>query len=188
VKSDAAGSERWISSACTWYRRSADRSVGHHHHLQIVGVPMLDTIVIGFSLPICPTGIVRVYRVPCALTPPKVCVPGLPSSDFLRPSVLLARTHLAFDGVFHRAFPRAFHSVPPIFRPFSIRHANITRTGHRSLITTNDSDVRPWSSTRSHEASLLAKRPWLSRKRFVSVSAKCGSIREVVWSQKRRQR
>src|SRR5439155_16845461 len=39
------------------------------------------TMTIGFSFPICPAGIVRVRRVPCALTPEIVWVPR---SSFLR--------------------------------------------------------------------------------------------------------
>jgi len=55
-------------------------ALAHHHDLQIIGVPMLDTMVIAFSFPICPAGIVWVTRVPCALTPAIVCVPSPPFS------------------------------------------------------------------------------------------------------------
>src|SRR3989449_11180051 len=69
-------------------------------------------MVIGFSFPICPAGIMRVYRVPCALTPAIVCVPR---SSFLK--FPLAAAFASQDSALPFHAPCLSPGVPPFILP-----------------------------------------------------------------------
>src|SRR6266849_6429371 len=98
-------------------------------------------MMIGFSFPICPTGIVWVMRVPCALTPAIVCVPR--SSFFKLPFAIscccrdsILPLSASFDGPF----------IPPNGPPIcsavfvsACRMKLVPATG--SLMNTNDFGV-----------------------------------------------
>ncbi|PYU12800.1 MAG: hypothetical protein DMG37_12410 [Acidobacteria bacterium] len=126
-------------------------------------------MVIAFSFPICPAGIVFVTRVPCAVTPPMVCVPR--SSLFkLAP---------AFSPCWNSFLSLIAWFMGPFIlaKDFSIFSAvlwsgcnmKVTRaTG--SLMTTNDfgcSEVARGPNPVS--VISLRMRPWLSRKTLVCV-------------------
>src|SRR6202521_124947 len=129
-----------------------------------------DTMVIAFSFPICPAGIVWVMRVPCALTPAIVCVPRssffrLPfaSSCCCRDSILPLST--SFNGPFIPA-----NGLPICSAVFVsvCRMKLVPATG--SLMNTNDFGCPEVANGPiAGNVISLRKRPWLSRKRFVSV-------------------
>src|SRR6266568_2748722 len=127
-------------------------------------------MVIGFSFPICPAGIVRVNRVPWALTPAIVCVPR--SSCFRLLSVVsrcFQRSILPLIASFIAPFisPNRFPICSAVFVS-GCRMKFVFATG--SLMNTNDfgcPDVA--SGPIAGSVTSLRKRPWLSRKRFVWV-------------------
>src|SRR6266700_1961091 len=127
-------------------------------------------MVIGFSFPIWPAGIVRVNRVPCALTPAIVCVPR--SSCFRLLSVIsrcFQRSILPLTASFIAPFisPNRFPICSAVLVS-GCRMKFVFATG--SLMNTNDfgcPDVA--SGPIAGSVTSLRKRPWLSRKRFVWV-------------------
>src|SRR5216683_2782579 len=127
-------------------------------------------MVIGFSFPICPAGIVRVNRVPCALTPAIVCVPK--SSCFRLLSVISRCFQCSI-------LPLIASFIAPFISPnrFPICSAVLV-SGCRmkfafatgSLMNTNDfGSPEVASGPIAGSVTSLRKRPWLSRKRFVWV-------------------
>src|SRR5713226_7576477 len=125
-----------------------------------------NTMVIAFSFPICPAGIVWVTRVPCALTPAIVCVPR--SSFFSEPSARACwwrYSILPFIASF--TLPNGISIFSAVFAS-GCRMKWVPATG--SLMNTNDFGCPEVASGPiAGSVTSLRKRPWLSRKRFVWV-------------------
>src|SRR6266566_1594718 len=127
-------------------------------------------MVIGFSFPIWPAGIVRVNRVPCALAPAIVCVPK--SSCFRLLSVIsrcFQCSILPLIASFIAPFisPNRFPIGSAVFVS-GCRMKFVFATG--SLMNTNDfGSPEVARGPIAGSVTSLRKRPWLSRKRFVWV-------------------